>query len=279
MGFYYYDSRDTIAIRILARVWQFCLLLLGSIGFCWFTFVIGATNIKTLYVDLISPNSSSLTTFIDVGFVLGNFIVPIIQVCSLIVGVYDVTKQLNQQVNADVASRLLLKCKRDALIFFIVMALLVITIDPIGFTHKSYESYVSQFDDDFLTKTGQQTYSLYVFSRFSILFLNLSVSAYLTVVMMFISLTFKQVTFIQESLMLDSDKLSCNQYLEAKMLILQLKNASYYSTQFLTFTALVNIVAFMFFLWFNHKIFISSYPDMILYDVLLLPLLFKGIIF
>jgi len=157
------------------------------------------------------------------------------------------------------------------------MALLVITIDPFGMTRSTYKEY----DDDYLTKTGQQTYPLFAFNSLTFLFLNLSVTCYLTVMLLFTSLSLMQIKTIQQNMieMIDTNTLITDDYMDAKDEIMSLKNGSYLSAQLLTITAAINVVAFLFYMWLNSYHHISgaiTYGEMILDDFFAFPYLLKG---
>jgi hypothetical protein len=49
LGYYIRSDKDTLIVMILARLWQFCLLLFGGIGFIWQSFVVGVYYIKILH--------------------------------------------------------------------------------------------------------------------------------------------------------------------------------------------------------------------------------------
>jgi hypothetical protein len=157
----------------------------------------------------------------------------------------------HQAVNADIVLKQLALCKRNAMIFFICMVLLVIVIDPIFMTRNVYNDFD---DDDYLKKTGIPTYSNYAFSIFTgNLFLNLSVTCYLTVMMLFTSLSLKQINHLLMYVikMIDTNTLVTDHYMDAKDKIISLKNGSYLSVQLLTITAAINVIAFMFSIWFH----------------------------
>ena len=153
---------------------------------------------------LTSSSSKSIDVFILIGIVLYYFIVPIVQVSSVIYGINNVNKHLNQPVNAATVSPLLLSCKRSTIVYFIFMALLVVVISPMDMTHNYYDSeYIDYFNYATLTDNGQQTYSLFVFNRFTVhLFFNLSVACYLSVVLLFTSLRMMQINTIQDEIIL-----------------------------------------------------------------------------
>jgi hypothetical protein len=183
------------------------------------------------------------------------------------------------------------------------MALLVVAITPISMTHRWYDTEIADYlDDGYLTELGLETYSLFVFSQFTTqLFLNLSVACYLSVMLLFTSLTMMHINAIQDEVMTivsaNSSSFDLTRYLEAKGKIVSLKRGSYFSTQLLTFTAAINIISFMFMLWYFHYSFIKStssssddddayaddayvghltYTGMIIYDFYLFPYLLKG---
>jgi len=286
LGFYYNDDKDTIITIILSRIWQFSLLLLGCIGFFWMIFVYGSYQIYLLY-NASSSSLGSTDIFKALGLVMDSFIIPILQVTSLIYGIYKVRKQFDQSVDIKLVSKILSRCKRDAIIYFIMMILVVIIIVPIVMNKKYYDNHFGIFyqNTNDKSKFGLQNYSMYVFNiSMRFLFLALSITCYLTIVMMFISLTLQQIEVIQSEIiiMLEDDTLTCEQYMIAKNKIIYLRNESNLSTQVLTITAALNIITFMFMIWYNHYHYnLNQYQHstMILYDFFQLPALLKGMHF
>ena len=291
LGFYINDERNSIGMKILGRSWQCSLLLFGGIGFIWLTFVQGGYNIWLLHQMMTSSTSTSSSTsiFIQSGFVLYLFIVPLIQVTSLIYGMYRVFKVIKQQVvNADIVLKHLATRKRIMVIYFICMTLLVILIDPFGMTRTYYKTFTAYFDDDddYLIKIGLQNYSLFVFNSFTTnFFLNLLVTSYLSVMLFFLSVSMGQIKSLQKCIikMIDTNTLVTEHYIDTKDKIISLKNGSYLSIQILTITAAINIITFMFMIWGTHYYYINSTDDrpfsyklMIFEDFFQLPYLLKG---
>ena len=64
LGYYIHDNRNTLAIKILARTWQCCLLLFGGIGFIWTSFICGGYYIRTLHRYINSTTATQLQMFI-----------------------------------------------------------------------------------------------------------------------------------------------------------------------------------------------------------------------
>ena len=297
LGFYINDERNSYVVKIIARIWQACLLLFGAIGFCWRTFVYGGHNLVYLFDVMASSSSSTIRVFIRFGFVLHDFIVPLVQVAGLIYGINNVYSRMDRPVTAIIVSPLLASCKRSAIIFFICMTILVIAINPISMTRSWYETEVftnNNYDDGELSEFGDQTYSLYVFRRFTYsLFFNITVTCYLSVMLLFTTLTMMHINAIQKEVMTIvstvSNSFELSRYLEAKGKIVSLKNGSYFSIQLLAFTAAVNVIAFLFQLWYLHysviksvsgsnddDAYVNNYIGMIIYDLSLLPFLLKG---
>jgi len=284
LGFYIDDERNSYGVKIVARVWQASLLLFGGIGFCWLAFIEGGYNIAALYGVLTSSSSKSIDVFIQSGLVLYSFIVPLVQVASVIYGIKNVHKHMDQPVNATIVSPLLASCKKSTLIYFVLMTVLVIVICPFIMTRSYYDA-----DDGNL-----YSYSLYVFNQFTDdLFFNLSVACYLSVVLLFTSLTMMHINAIQDEMMAivsaKSSSFDLEKYLEAKGKIVSLKNTFYFSTQLLTFTAGINTISLIFMLWYGHYWFIHytssddddywspiTYSTMIINDLNLRPYLLKG---
>ena len=300
LGFHINDDRNSTTIIILARTWQFILLLFGGIGFCWQTFIYGGHHVASLYEALTSSSSSSIEIFIGFGRVLKTFIVPLAQISSLIYGITNVYKQLDQPVNLDIASPILASCKRTTIVFFICVVLFIAAIDPISMTSSWYESeFVDHYDDGHLKAYGEQTYSLFVFNRFTVnIFFNLSVACYLSVVLLFTSVTMKLICICQGDviqIVSAKNNFELDKFMAAKQKIISMKNGTYFSSQLLTFTASINLITFIFVLWFNHYVFIKTtnsnsvdddsssaysvdYSAMLTHDFIQLPYLLKGTI-
>ena len=284
-GFIYKaDERDTLSLRILTRIWQSLLLVFGGLGLCWLVFDIGGYHIVSLFQQYTTPNSvTSTEVFITFGDVLADFLVPLLQACSLFYGIYNVTKQMKQQVNRLVTKNLLISCKRDALIFFISMTLLIIIINPLDISHSKYES--SFVGKENLKKTfGEPTYSLFVLSHVSILIFNMAITCYLSVVMLFMSLTINSIILKQQSIIdsVEENRLSPALYMLQKEKIMGLQNESYYSSQLMTLSACLNVFLFLFRLWYFHYQYSTysnqgyTYETMIIDYFKLLPFLLKG---
>ena len=280
LGLYIDDDRNSRGIKILARLWQCCLLVSGGIGFMWATFIEGGYWISYLHKTLSSSTPTSTDIFIGYGTVLGTFVVPLVQVASLMYGVYNVYKQMKHQtVNVDIVSKHLASSKKTAIVFFICMALLVIAIDPIIITRSVYNDFN---DDYYLNKTAQKNYSLFSFCQLTTgLFYNLVITCYLTVMLFFTSVSLKQINTLQEYVirMIDTDNLITDRYMDAKDMIMSLKNGYYLSTQLLTITAAINVIGFMFYMWlgsyyYNNLFF--TLRDTLLYDFVQFPYLLKG---
>jgi len=300
LGFHINDERNSTTTKILARTWQASLLLFGGIGFCWQTFIFGGYHLASLYEALTSSSSSSIGLFIEFGRALKTFVVPLVQISSLIYGIANVYKQLDQPVNLDIASPVLATCKRTALVFFVCMVLLIAAIDPISMTRSWYESeFVDHYDDGHLNEYGEQTYPLFVFNRFTVnIFFNLSVTCYLSVVLLFTSVTMKLICICQGNVIQivnAKSSFELDKYMAVKQRITSLKNGTYFSSQLLTFTASINLITFIFVLWFNHYVFIKTassnsidddsssaysvdYSAMLTHDFIQLPYLLKGTI-
>ena len=119
LGMYIDDDNNSYAVKIIARIWQMCLLVFGGVGFCWFTFIFGGHDLVYLYKVLTSSSCKSIGVFSLLGFVLYGFIVPLVQVTSLMYGINNVYKHMHQPVNTAIVSPLLASCKRSAIVYFI----------------------------------------------------------------------------------------------------------------------------------------------------------------
>ena len=218
LGYYKYDKKHHIVIRSLALGWQFALLLFGSIGFCY-----------QLTLGFVSIRISSTHLLSSIGNILYVCIIPILQVGGLMYSLYMFTQQMKQPCKINIMSGLLPLIKRDACIFFISMALLVITINPININIISYDAF---YDTQFILRT----YSLFVFQQVTLMVFNLAITCYLTVALIFISLVLYQVKSLQEDVInaIDSNALTCNQYAQKKAEIIHLQTESNLSLQIVT---------------------------------------------
>ena len=174
-------------------------------------------------------------------------------------------------------SKLLSSCKRDALIFFSIMVIITVITYPFMINRRNYETYISS-SKDIKSKTGLTTYSVYVFQQVICdIFYDLAVTCYLTVVMLFTSLTLKQVEIIQQDMIISADehKINCKQYLLAKEKICYLQKESFWSTQILTFTSGLNVLSLMFQIWIA-KGSLNSTAEVVAQISLGVPYLLKG---
>ena len=271
-GMYIYDENDQRWFILLVRTWQFALLSLGGIGFIWFTFIIGTSDIKRLIQH---RNSDSIRIFQICGFIIAQFITPLLQVSSLLYGMNNIRRQFHQSMNRNTTCKILASCKRDAIIFYVIMALIVVIIDPfsvpINRRNKKYNVM-----DDIVLKYPNPVFTFYELT--TNLYFDLAVTSYLTISMLFISLTIKQVSSIQTDVLnaMNDNKLSCDLYMTAKKKIKYLLSESFYSIQLLTIVAGINVLIFMFYIWNwnNHSKDISQE---IILDLLEVPYLMKGI--
>jgi hypothetical protein len=162
IGFYCPCDNDSKAFSVIARLWQLIILVFGSIGLIW-QLMFGAIKVKRLFILLVNA-TTSLDLWIAFFTVINDFIVPFTQAVSLIYGIRVIKTKLKQTVNSEITMKLLQSTKRDAVIFFVVMALCVLVIDPFEvYTPTQYEAGYVDYDDGYLIKTGLNTYPSYVF--------------------------------------------------------------------------------------------------------------------
>ena len=284
IGFYCPCDNDSKAFGVIARLWQSIILIFGSIGLIW-QLMFGVLKVKRLFILLVNA-TTSLDLCIAFFTVINDFIVPFTQAASLIYGIRVIKTKLKQTVNSEITIELLRSTKRDAVIFFVVMALCVLVIDPFEvYTIQEYEAGYVDYDDGYLIKTGLNTYPSYVFCILTTGFaLNFLITCYLTLIMMFLSLFLKQVQLSQRSLIsaVENNDLTLSMYRKERDKIDEFQSSSNFATKLLFLTSAINLVALIFFLWFNHYLFIndneqvSSYGDMVVQDFALLPFYLKG---
>lgn len=280
------DDNDNIIWRLLARIWQISLLLFSSIYVVWGVFVFGSSNADTLNQNLSPSNddATSLSIFLDLGDMFFSMIVPILQVFSLMYGVYHITKLLlHKPVSSAVIAKVLPTNCRDAIIFYIIIALAGVISSSLGNRPTAYEAtYEEGYDDGYLKSVGMQTYSFFAFYRVSVFFYNLTTTGYLSVVMMFVTLEFKEAVLILREAIdsTEKDQLGGGEYMKMKTKILKIRDDSYYFVQILTITSLINLFVFMFQIWKLRRMYDQgeglTYGLMILYDFYAVPYLFKG---
>lgn len=163
------------------------------------------------------------------------------------------------------------------------MSIVVIAIDPLSIKKTIKRANAYGFDYD--VTLSNEDYSIYVFLRLGVLFYNLTVTLFLSVILLFISFTLYQIKNLQVTMieLLNDDRLSGNQYKLYKNQVLKLMKQSYYPMQVLTLVAFINLIAGMFWIWYEHYAYITmqgySYSDMVYYNFVVLPLLLKEIVF
>lgn len=284
IGFYCPCDNDSKAFGVIARLWQFIILIFGSIGLIW-QLMFGVLKIKRFGILLVNA-TTSLDLCIAFFTVINDFIVPFTQAASLIYGIRVIKMKLKQTVNSEITIKLLQSTKRDAVIFFVVMSLCVLVIDPFEvYTPSQYEAGYVDYDDGYLIKTGLNTYPSYVFCILTTGFaLNFLITCYLTLIICFLSLFLKQVQLSQRNLIsaVENNDLTLSMYRKERDKIDEFQSSSNFATKLLFLTSAINLVALIFFLWFNHYLFlsgnnqVSSYGSMVILDFALLPFYLKG---
>lgn len=88
------DSRDPFIIQILAKIWLVILLSFAAVGDFYLIFVVGISHINAL-VKQTKEQSGTIVEFTSCGFILAQFVVPILHTTSLIYGSYAVNLQLS----------------------------------------------------------------------------------------------------------------------------------------------------------------------------------------
>jgi len=197
-GYYIsYDYRDHIVIRIITKIWQISLFTLAAIGFFWDIVGYGSLALKLTFKQL---NTSFVNEMINLSYVCYDFIVPILQVASLFYSLYNLKTLSLSVINASQTSKQIAECKRDIYIYFVIMSLLVLIIDLLPLNKQYFE----QYDDDYYSKIeGTESYSSWLFSTATTgLFFNFGITSYLSVVMFFKSLLIKQISSLQEQIIL-----------------------------------------------------------------------------
>jgi len=155
------------------------------------------------------------------------------------------------------------------------MALIVVIIDPfsVPINRRNSEGTVP---DDIVVKYPNSVFTFYELT--TNLFFDLAITSYLTISMLFISLTIKQVISIQTDVLnaMDDNKLLCDQYMTAKEKIKYFLSESFYSIQLLTIVAGINVVISMFYIYI-YSVINDNISQEIILDLLEFPYLMKGI--
>jgi len=284
IGYYIPQNNDTNTKKILARTWQIILLLLGGVGLIWHGFIFGISHIAKIK-NLYDGDSVASGIFFHIVLLFFTLIVPLSQVFSLIYGLHVYAKRkLDQNIDKKIIQDLLSQRINCTVIFFIIMSLIVIIIQPCGFSHKMYEADFADYDDNNLKEIGVQTFSLYVLHEFFVLFYNFAITCYLTTLILFTSLTLHEIKLRQERILekTKSNTITFQSYKDEKKEITKLNNDSFWTIQIVTITAGLNAIIFVLMMWYWHYFYVITddtftYKDMIFFDFKLAPFLLKGI--
>lgn len=274
-GFYIIGDKDKLSTKILARTWQVILLVFGCAGLCMQVFVIGSNAIEKLVVALNDNSSDGYNTvYYAIGDIIYTILVPILQVGSQIYSIYTIRKLLRQSVNNTITYSIMSSSKKDCIIFFVIMSLLVITINPLNISREIYEYNYSYI----------KSYSEFAFQQSTLMIFNLATTCYLTVSMFFVSVTLKQIKVLQEEIITsaDNDSLTWNMYIFAKERMNDLKKEFFSLIQLLTVIAGVSIISFLMRVatyYYELQTGDGNYNDMILSDLHMIPYELKDIIF
>ena len=267
LGFYnpfcYYDETDSIIIKILTKLWQFLLVVMAGIGFCWVIIMNGRFNMVHFY-------DNNVSQLINFGYITYYFVTPILQVTSVFMGFTIIYAQLKYKLakedkSINLITALLDRCKIDSIVFFVIMVLLVILIPPIVISPSSYIADYAGYDD-YKQAYGLETYHRFAFYNVSILFYNLAMTSYLSLIMLFASFQIKWIQNIQVDMItsLDfDDSLSIENYKDFKNNINKLLDGNRIFVrffrifgingldviQFLTLTASFQVLVFLFWIY------------------------------
>lgn len=273
-GYYNYEESDHIAIRISAISWQIILLTLGAIGFILQAFWLGGLTLANLCNTNYSSSENKNELFFQVTNTIYTFLVPILQVGSLIYGTCNIKRQLRQSVDSVIATNLLSSYQLQVYFYYISMAMLVVIINPLNINKSVYPEYQG---------FGIKTYSIFVFQQVSLLFFNLAVTSYLVLMLLFTLLTLGQVKLLLKDTnsSIDNNSLTCNDYFVTKEKLKYLKKESNLSIQILTISAGCNAIIFVFQLFVNNsnEYLVPTYSDIILANVHMIPYILKEIVF
>jgi hypothetical protein len=225
-GYYIsYDYRDHIITRVITRIWQISLFTLAAIGFFWDIVGYGSLALKLTFKQL---NTSFVNEMINLSYVCYDFIVPILQVTSLCYSLYNLKILSLSVINVSQTSKQIAECKRDIYVYFVIMTLLVLIIDSLPLNKQ----YFAQYDDDYYSKIeGTESYSSWLFSTATTgLFFNFGTTSYLSVVMFFKSLLIKQISSLQEQIILSiqEDTITVETYYQLKERALLLQKNSHF---------------------------------------------------
>lgn len=285
IGYYLPHQDDSKTKMILARVYQGILLICGCVGLIWHAFIFGLSHIAPIkHLKNGDPLSSNI--FFNVVLLFFTFFVPILQVTSLIYGVHVYVKRKLDQSFDDSIKDLLLKRAKYTAVFFISMSMIVIIIQPCGFSKRIYNADFANYDDNELNEIGVQTFSLYVLHEFFVMIYNFSVTCFLSTLMLFTSLTLHEIKLRQDSILKSTknNSITYSSYMEQKNMITKLNGDSFYTVQIITVTAGLNAIMFILMMWYwNYYYEVTDdsfkYKDMIFFDFKLAPFLLKEIVF
>ena len=194
-------------------------------------------------------------------------IAPLIQLLGILYGVHNTNKQLNQSASDSIPS-LLKVCKRDAIIFyavFMVQVLVTISWEVSIVVHNHYLDVEYAYVFYFLFSWG----------------FYLASTSYLAVVLLFLSLSLMEVQTVQQDIVkaIEGNQMSCQEYMIAKDKIKYIQRESYFSLQVLVATAAINVIAFIYLLYYFRPLFERSGISLTINLLFASSLLLKEVVF
>jgi hypothetical protein len=250
---------------------------MATIGFSWKLFVVGIVSLVALFENW---KEKGTVFFIYFGTVVELFVVPIIQVSSLVYAMHKIRERLQLKSQQDEETKKFFwRSKKNAIIFAAIFLPLVIAVDPLSIREDYYlTSYTT-------TKSlyAYPTYPIYQFYVITSLFYNLAVTTYLTVTMFFLSLALSQIQALQTKIIdaVKADTISLSSYFKAKSIVKNLHEGTHEVMEKLALAAFINKLTWLFVVWlYQYEASVDpdfTAADMFLSDLLLGPYLLKEI--
>lgn len=276
------DYRDSYFLRVIFNLWKISLLILAAIGFAWQ--LIEAINLYVYELIQTSPYEQPTVYFTNMCFVYINFIIPVIQVTTLIYSMVYIKQFIQMSVNRSIILKLLPTTKRITFVYFFSLILFTIVICSSIISRTYYESVYH--DDTIRNKSEYLTYSLFVFGTVSnYIFLNVCEIGYTAIAVLVFSLKLEQIQLLQQTIIssIEQNTLTAENYYQDKDHIQHLQTSTYFSIQVLTIVAGINWIGIMVSFLSFHILYTLdigySYNDMILDDLVILPYLLKEAVF
>jgi len=280
VGFYQRNDDDHLIFKVTSRLWQFCLLVLGSIGFFWTAILFGGYSVTLFFSkDISRKNNYDDQTLRDVLLFNTFLIATSIQVLQLLYTLFKTQKLLKESVNSVSISKMMLISKHESFFFLAFFVVFTVVIPFFQMNHKFHrEVFIDPYGDDYLKFVREESYSSFIFNIVSFdLFYNLVILFSMTVNLFFLSLSLQRIRTILHYMIsgLNEEQLGLDQYKICTEHIFRIRSDTHYLLQISLYSAGYNLIIYMMLCYWFHLNF-SGYT--VLLVVKYIPYLLKGIL-